>query len=188
MVNRYKSIIESLLFVWGEPISLYRIASVLDISESECKKIIEMMKLEYIERGSGIQIVETNKHYQFSTLKENYPYLEKITATSKNKGLSASAIETLAIIAYRQPITKIEIEEIRGVSADNGLRILMSRNLVEVKGTLERIGRPRIYGTTEEFLRSFGFTTINELPAMEEFTNHKLFAQETDETNDEGDE
>ncbi len=95
--------------------------------------------------------------------------MEQLCATSKSKGLSNSALEVLAIIAYKQPITKLDIEQIRGVNSEGPLQSLVERELVEVKGKLEKIGRPQIYGTTDVFLRSFGFKTLTDLPAVDEF-------------------
>jgi len=167
---KYKSIIESLLFAWAEPLSLYKIAKILELKSQTVENLIAEMHQEYKEKHRGIQIIEANKHYQLSTLKDNYLYVEQLCATSKSKGLSNSALEVLAIIAYKQPITKIDIEQIRGVSSDGPLQSLLERELVEVKGKLEKIGRPQIYGTTDVFLKSFGFKTIDELPQIEEFT------------------
>lgn len=166
---KIKSVIESLLFAWAEPLSLYKIAKILDLKPQVVENIIEEMQVEHKNQMRGIQIIETNKHYQLSTLKANYIYVEQLCATSKSKGLSNSALEVLAIIAYKQPITKLDIEQIRGVNSEGPLQSLVERELVEVKGKLEKIGRPQIYGTTDVFLRSFGFKTLSDLPAVDEF-------------------
>ena len=166
---KIKSVIESLLFAWAEPLSLYKIAKILDLKPQVVENIIEEMQVEHKNQMRGIQIIETNKHYQLSTLKANYVYVEQLCATSKSKGLSNSALEVLAIIAYKQPITKLDIEQIRGVNSEGPLQSLVERELVEVKGKLEKIGRPQIYGTTDVFLRSFGFKTLSDLPAVDEF-------------------
>ncbi len=167
--KNYKSIIESLLYAWAEPLSLYRIAKILELKPSTVEALVEEMMKDYVKCQSGIQIIETNKHYQFSTLKTNYPFVEQLCATSKSKGLSNSALEVLAIIAYKQPITKLDIEQIRGVNSEGPLQSLIERDLVEVKGKLEKIGRPQIYGTTDVFLRSFGFKSLGDLPKIDEF-------------------
>lgn len=169
MSINYKSVIESILFAWAEPLSLYKIAKILDLKPVAVETLIEEMMKEYKESQRGIQIIETNKHYQFSTLKANYPFVEQLCATSKSKGLSNSALEVLAIVAYKQPITKLDIEQIRGVNSEGPLQSLIERDLVEVKGKLEKIGRPQIYGTTDVFLRSFGFKTLGDLPQIEAF-------------------
>jgi len=177
---KYKSIIESLLFAWAEPLSLYKIAKIIDLKAATVETLIEEMRLEFKEQNRGIQIIETNKHYQLSTLKANYPYVEQLCATSKSKGLSNSALEVLAIIAYKQPITKLDIEQIRGVNSEGPLQSLIERELVEVKGKLEKIGRPQIYGTTDVFLRSFGFKTLAEMPQIEEFKGFASKEEESD--------
>lgn len=168
-MENYKSVIESLLFAWAEPLSLYKIAKIIDLKPQEVEMIIAEMIDEHKASGRGIQIIEANKHYQFCTLKQNYPYVEKLCSTTKSRGLSNSALEVLAIIAYRQPITKLDIEQIRGVNSEGPLQSLIERELVEVKGKLEKIGRPQIYGTTDIFLKSFGFKSLTDLPDMDAF-------------------
>jgi segregation and condensation protein B len=182
----YKSVIESLLFVWGEPLSHNKIAKILEIKPSTVEKIIHEMMEQYQEEKRGIQIIEVNKHYQYSTLKDNYAYIEKLCVTTKSKGLSNSALEVLAIIAYQQPITKLDIEQIRGVNCDSPLQNLLERGLVEVTGKLEKIGRPQIYGTTDLFLKSFGFKSLKELPSLEEFGGIQLFSEAFGHSEEEG--
>lgn len=167
---KHKSIIESLLFAWAEPLSLYKIAKILNLKPNFVEEMIEEMHQDYRQNQRGIQIIEANKHYQLSTLKDNFIYVEQLCATAKSKGLSNSALEVLAVIAYKQPITKLDIEQIRGVSSEGPLQSLIDRELVEVKGKLEKIGRPQIYGTTDIFLKSFGFKSIEELPQIDEFS------------------
>ncbi len=182
----YKSVIESLLFVWGEPLSHNKIAKILDIKPSSVEKIIHEMMEQYQEEKRGIQIIEVNKHYQYATLKENYEHIEKLCVTTKSKGLSNSALEVLAIIGYQQPITKLDIEQIRGVNSDSPLQNLIERGLVEVTGKLEKIGRPQIYGTTDLFLKSFGFKSLKELPSLEEFGGLRLFSDAFTDSEAEG--
>ncbi|HAS74785.1 MAG TPA: SMC-Scp complex subunit ScpB [Clostridiales bacterium UBA8960] len=170
---KYQSIIESLLFAWAEPLSLYKIAKIIDLKPQTVEKIMNEMILIYKQEQRGIQIIETNKHYQYCTLKDNYTYVEQLCATSKSKGLSNSALEVLAIIAYKQPITKLDIEQIRGVNSEGPLQSLIERELVEIKGKLEKIGRPQIYGTTDVFLKSFGFKSLGDLPEVEAFNGFK---------------
>ena len=173
--RRNMSIIESLLFVWGEPLNINKIASILEISVSEAKQDINELIVEYNMRQSGIQIIKINDSYQLGSTQENSQYIEKLCKTSKGKGLSSSAFEVLAIIAYKQPITKGEIDYIRGVKSDKALISLLERNLVEEKGRLQKIGKPIVYGTGETFLKSFGFTNIKELPCIEDFENSIKF-------------
>ncbi|MDN5352214.1 MAG: segregation and condensation protein [Clostridiales bacterium] len=166
----YKSIIESLLFVWAEPLSLSKIASVLDVRPSVAENLLSEMMATYEEEKRGIQIVETDKHYRFATRRENYEAIEKLCGSTRSRGLSNSALEVLAIVAYKQPITKYEIEQIRGVNSDGPIQSLMERELVEIKGKLDRAGRPQIYGTTHRFLANFGFKDLDELPSMASFS------------------
>lgn len=173
--KKYQSAIESMLFVWGEPLSISKISKQLDLKITITRKLLEDLMLKYETEERGIQILETNSHYQFCTLKENYTYIESLCQTSKSKGLSNSALEVLAIIAYKQPITKLDIEQIRGVSSDGPLQHLIERRLVEVIGKLEKVGRPQIYGTTDIFLKSFGYKTLKELPPINEFDAFNVF-------------
>lgn len=183
----YKSVIESLLFVWGEPLSCSKIAKILEIKPSTVEHLINEMILQYEEEQRGIQIIEVNRHYQLASRKENYPFIEKMCVTTKSKGLSNSALEVLAVIAYQQPITKLDIEQIRGVNCDSPLQHLIERGLVQVIGKLDKIGRPQIYGTTDLFLKSFGLKTLAELPSLEEFGGLRIFAEAINGTEDEAD-
>jgi len=177
-IKKHQSVIESMLFVWGDPLSISKISQVLNIKLSYAEMIMQDLMYQYQENNRGIQIIETNKHYQFSTLKDNYPYIQEMCATSKSKGLSNAAFEVLAIIAYKQPITKIDIEQIRGVNSDAAMQSLIERDLITIKGKLERIGRPLIYGTTDEFLKQFGFKNIESLPPIDEFELFDQFESE----------
>jgi segregation and condensation protein B len=177
------SAIESMLFVWGEPLSLSRIAKILDIKPAYAEHLLtEMMKV-YTTEGRGIQILEVDKHYQFCTRKENYAYIETLCQTSKSRGLSNSALEVLTIVAYKQPITKLDIEQVRGVNSDAALQSLMDRGLVDIVGRLERIGRPQLYGTTQLFLKTFGLKAISELPTLDTFETFRAFETEKEADN-----
>lgn len=173
--RRNMSIIESLLFVWSEPLSIGRIASILEIPLSEAKQDINELMIEYRMRQSGLQIIKVNDSYQLGSIQENSEYIESLCKTSKGKGLSSSAFEVLAIIAYKQPITKGEIDFIRGVKSDKAIMSLIERNLIEEKGRLAKIGKPIVYGTSEMFLKSFGFSSLRELPDITEFENSDKF-------------
>lgn len=166
-----KSAIESLLFVWGEPIKLKDLAKVLDVSVERIKSNIMHLKKELDEEIRGIQLIEVNDSYQLCTRRENYQYIEKLCMNSQSRGLSQPSLEVLAIIAYKQPITKHEIDNIRGVKSDKAINTLIERELVEVKGRLEKTGRPLIFGTTELFLKVFGFKSLEDLPEIENFEN-----------------
>lgn len=173
----YKSVIESILFASGEAVSAKKISQVLDLPLNWTKEIIRDLMLSYNQSDRGIHIIEVNDSYQFASNRENSTYLEKMFKTSKAKGLTQSALEVLAIIAYKQPITKGEIDYIRGVKSDKALQSILDRELVVEKGRLDRIGKPIIYGTTEMFLKSFNFKSLKELPDISNFENFRLFEQ-----------
>lgn len=173
--RRNMSIIESLLFVWSEPLSISRMASILDVPAADIRIDINELMVEYKMRQSGIQIIKVNDAYQLASIQENSHYIEKLCKTSKGKGLSSSAFEILAIVAYKQPITKGEIDFIRGVKSDKSIASLMDRSLIEAKGRLKKIGNPIVYGTTEMFLKSFGFSSLRELPNIADFENSDKF-------------
>lgn len=177
----YKSVIESILFASGEAVSAKKISQVLDLPLNWTKEIIRDLMLQYNQIDRGIHIIEVNDSYQLASNRDNSPYLEKMFKTSKAKGLTQSALEVLAIIAYKQPITKGEIDYIRGVKSDKALQSLLDRELAVEKGRLERIGKPIIYGTTEMFLKSFNFKSLKELPDITNFENFRLFDQLEDE-------
>lgn len=184
----YKSVIESILFASGEAVSAKKISQVLDLPLNWTKEIIRDLMLQYNQPDRGIHIIEVNDSYQLASNRDNSAYLEKMFKTSKAKGLTQSALEVLAIIAYKQPITKGEIDYIRGVKSDKALQSLLDRELVMEKGRLERIGKPIIYGTTEMFLKSFNFKSLKELPDITSFENFRLFEQleSEDEVDEEG--
>lgn len=171
----YKSIIESILFASGEAVSAKKISQVLDVPLNWTKEIIRDLMEQYNHPDKGIHLIEVNDSYQLVSNRENAPYLELMFKTSKSKGLTSSALEVLSIIAYKQPITKGEIDYIRGVKSDKALQSLLDRNLVLEKGRLERIGKPIIYGTGETFLKTFNFKSLKELPDISQFENFRLF-------------
>lgn len=163
-----KSIIESLLFTWGDPLALKDISSILEIEESELSLIIKELMDDFDYNRRGLRIIKINNSYQIGTRPEHYQWIKKLSLASANKNLSNAALETLSIVAYRQPIIKADIEAIRGVKCDRVLQTLIDRKMVIEVGRLERTGRPILYGTTEEFLRSFGLENIENLPSLNE--------------------
>ena len=164
--KNYEAIIEAILFTMGNSVELEKIASAIELDTVQTKKIIEQM-MEYYERlESGVKIVELDGSYQMCTKSEMYEYLIRIAKQPKRHALTDVLLETLSIIAYKQPITKAEIEKIRGVSCDHAVNKLVEYNLVCELGRLDAPGRPLLFGTTEEFLRSFGVQSIDELPVL----------------------
>ncbi|MGE7905618.1 SMC-Scp complex subunit ScpB [Peribacillus sp. NPDC094092] len=166
-VINWKGILEALLFAAGdEGLSVKQIASVLEITEYQATDIVESLKEEYISDVRGIQVIEIAGVYQMTTKKEHSDYLKRLVETSSNQGLSQAALETLAIIAYKQPITRAEIDEIRGVKTDRPIHTLVTKVLIKEVGRAEGSGRAYLYGTTKEFLDCFGLNSIDELPPL----------------------
>ena len=164
----YKSALESMLYVWGEPLSIKAAADVLGIEYDRVKELFIELKDEYEKDSRGIRIRQINRSFQMVTSAENAIFIKRLCTPVKSSKLSQAALEVLAIIAYKQPVTKAEIEAIRGVRADRVVEGLMKRNLVMEKGRSEGIGRPIIYGTTDVFLKQFGFASISELPPFQD--------------------
>ncbi len=164
--KNYKAIIEAILFTMGESVELGRIAEAIELDKKQTKAIIEQMMEEYKEDSFGVQIVELDGAYQMCTKTEMYEYLIRIAKQPKQRTLTDVLLETLSIIAYKQPVTKVEIEKIRGVSCDHAVNKLMEYNLVWELGRLDAPGRPILFGTTEEFLRCFGVNSIDNLPVL----------------------
>ncbi|WP_053957363.1 SMC-Scp complex subunit ScpB [Inediibacterium massiliense] len=164
-----KSIIEAMLFVWGEPLPIKNISDTLDLSQEYVRKCLIDLKKTYEEENRGIQIIEVNNNFQLCTNSEHFDYIQKLCTPSQSKGLTQAALEVLAIIAYNQPITRPEIEGIRGVKSDKAINTLLEKDLIEEGGRLEKTGRPILYKTTDIFLKAFGFNHLNDLPKLEEF-------------------
>lgn len=163
-----KSAFESMMFTWGEPLEAKQAADVFNISKADAYEYFKELQAEYEQEGRGIVIREVNGAFQFITREENADYIERLCTPVKAKRLSQSALEVLAIVAYKQPVTKGEIEAIRGIKCDRVMEGLMAKNLVEAKGRSEAIGRPILYGTTDAFLKNFGFTSIKDLPEIDD--------------------
>ncbi len=164
-----KAVIEALLFVWGDPLSLKDISNILEIDEFKIEETLNDMIDEFNFNRRGVRIVRAINSYQLSTRPEHHQWISKLFQQNNTKSLSTAALETVSIIAYRQPITKNEIEAIRGVRCDKAVETLLNKGLIEEKGRLERTGRPIIYGTTNEFLRYFGLESLNDLPPLKDF-------------------
>ena len=148
----------------GESVSLEKLAGVLNLGQDETERIIRQMMHRYEQEDRGVQIIELDGSYQMCTKKQMYEYLIRIASQPQKQVLTDVLLETLSIIAYKQPVTKAEIEKIRGVSSGHAVSRLVDYNLVCEIGRLDAPGRPLLFGTTEEFLRSFGVNSIDELP------------------------
>lgn len=168
--TQIKNIIEAMLFVSDKPLYLTEIKSVLECPDAnEIKDVITELANEYEKQTSALRIKEIAGGYQVVTDPVLAPWLKKLYKTAGADRLSGPGLETLAIIAYKQPATKPEIEAIRGVNVDGVLKTLIEKNLVKIMGRRETVGRPIIYGTTQEFLQYFGLNSLDELPKLEEF-------------------
>lgn len=163
----YKAAIEAILFTMGESVELGRIADAIQLNEKETKKLLDELIKEYRSSSNiGMNIIELDGAYQMCTKPQMYEYLIRIAKQPKKRVLTDVLLETLSIIAYKQPVTKAEIEKIRGVSSEHAVSKLVEYNLVQELGRLDAPGRPLLFGTTEEFLRSFGVSSIDELPVL----------------------
>ena len=163
-----KSAFESMMFIWGEPLSAKEAGNVLGIDSDEALEIMRELAEEYEQEGRGIVIREVNGSFQYVTRESNADYIERLCTPVKIRRLSQSALEVLAIVAYRQPVTKGEIEAIRGIKCDRVMEGLLAKGLVEAVGRSQAIGRPVLYGTTDTFLKNFGFTSLKDLPEIED--------------------
>ena len=160
-------ILEGLLFAVGdEGISTQQLEYVLEVNEVEIKSLLIELRERYASISSGIDIIEVAGVYKMTTKKDHAIYLKRLIQNPNQRGLSNAALEVLAIIAYRQPITRHEIENIRGASSDNVLRKLLTFSLIEEAGRLEGPGRPILFRTTDDFLDYFGIKTLEELPEL----------------------
>lgn len=165
-IEKIKQIIESILFAVGRDVSIKELSSVLEIAPENIEEIVESMRTEWEEQNRGIQIIKVNDGYQLCSRKDNYEYIYQIIDKRNKPNLSQAALETLAIIAYNPKITRAEIESIRGVNSDGTIYKLLDHNLIEEAGRLDAPGRPTMYQTTKEFLRLFGYTSLEELPEL----------------------
>ncbi|KYD20204.1 hypothetical protein B4135_1980 [Caldibacillus debilis] len=167
-IVNWKGIMESLLFASGdEGLSVKELAKIMDIDEWKAREILEDLRKDYEEDPNrGIALIEVAGSFKLATKKENAVYLKRMVETPSSTSLSQAALETLTIIAYKQPITRAEIEEIRGVKTERPLQTLLAKGLIQEVGRKEGAGRPILYGTTEEFLDYFGLKDLKELPPL----------------------
>lgn len=171
---RAEAVIEAVLFTMGESVEVSRLADVIEEDVKTTNEILEGMAERYLQEDRGISLTRLDNAVQLCTKAEMYEYLIKIAKAPRKMTLTDTVLETLSIIAYKQPITRIEVERIRGVSCDHAINKLLEYDLITELGRLDAPGRPLLFGTTEQFLRSFGVTSLEELPElnpvqMEEF-------------------
>ena len=162
--EKWKAAMEAILFAMGGAVKVEQIAKALEISEEEVRNLAAEMKKEYEEADRGIHMIELEDSLQLCTKAAYYEYLVRIAAQPKKHVMTEALLETLSIVAYKQPITKSEIERIRGVKSDHAMNKLVEYELIEEVGRMDAPGKPILFATTEEFLRSFGVSSLMELP------------------------
>ena len=177
--ERQEAVIEAVLFTMGESVEISKLAELIEETKANTKKIVYEMKEKLQQSNRGIDIVELEDAFQMCTKTDMYDYLIKIAKSPRKYVLTDSVLETLSIIAYKQPVTRADVEKVRGVNCDHAINRLIEFNLVTELGRLDAPGRPLLFGTTEEFLRRFGINSLEALPEMnpmqvEEFKQQAL--------------
>lgn len=165
-IIKLEGIIEAILFTMGESVEVSKIAAAIEHDEDTTRKLIRNMMDKYEKEDRGVRIIELENAFQMCTKTEMYEYLIRIAKQPKRYTLTEVLLETLSIIAYKQPVTKLEIKKIRGVESDHSVNKLVEYGLVEEVGRLDAPGRPLLFGTTEEFLRRFSVQSIDDLPSI----------------------
>lgn len=166
-MENLENVIESIAFVAGEPILVSDLCLKFDVKPKQVEKAVEKLKLKY-EGKSGIQILYFNNKIQFSSNPKYVDYVTAILNPIRQRNLTKATLETIAIVAYKQPVTRLEIEEIRGVNTDYAINVLLEHKLIEIVGRKDTVGKPSLFGTTDEFLKRFDISSINELPKYED--------------------
>ena len=164
-IKQMEGIIESILFTMGDSVEVGKIAKAIEQDVDTTRKLIHRMMDKYESENRGVRIIELEDSFQMCTKKETYEYLIRVATQPKKHALTDILLETLSIIAYKQPVTKLEIEKIRGVKSDHAVNKLVEYNLVCERGRLDAPGKPILFGTTEEFLRRFSIPSLDDLPS-----------------------
>lgn len=164
--EKAEAVIEAILFTMGDSVEIDKLASVIEENVKTTKQILERMRERYTEENRGISLIELEGSVQLCTKNEFYEYLIKIAKVPRKLVLTDTLLETLSIVAYKQPVTRLEIERVRGVSCDHAVNRLVEYDLIKEVGRLDAPGRPLLFGTTEQFLRSFGLKSLEELPEL----------------------
>ncbi|WP_054951521.1 SMC-Scp complex subunit ScpB [Numidum massiliense] len=177
-----KAVLEGLLFIAGdEGLTVKQLANVLEMTKEEAKDLADDLQADYERQRRGLKIAVVAGAYQLTTRPEHAPYFTAFAVSPNASTLSQAALETLAIVAYKQPITRAEIEDIRGVKSERPLHTLSAKRLIKEVGRAEGIGRPILYGTTEEFLTSFGLQSLEALPPLDETVDREDVEAEHEE-------
>lgn len=167
-IDKLQAVIEGILFTLGSQVEIKKLSEVAEVSEEEVLKAVNKLEEKYKRDDSGVMLLRINDSIQLCTKTELYDYLVKVAHAKKSFSLSDSALETLSIIAYKQPVTRLQIEHIRGVSCAHSIDKLLEYELIQELGRLNAPGRPLLFGTTDEFLRSFGVKSLEDLPELNE--------------------
>ncbi|MDO4288882.1 MAG: SMC-Scp complex subunit ScpB [Eubacterium sp.] len=167
--RRFKGIAEAVLFAAGDAVELRALCQILGLEADAVKTLMYSLGEDYADKSRGLRLVQVGDSWQISTKPEYYEYISRITNRQEPTGLSRAALETLSIIAYRQPITRVDIDNLRGVSSNSSVQKLLDRGLIKEAGRLEAPGRPILYKTTPVFLKTVGITTLEELPSFDQF-------------------
>ena len=165
-VNEAPQIIEAILFVAGEPVKIGDLAAALGLGELETMHAVEALERSFETQKRGIAVKRYGDHVRLETKAEYAPYVERLLQPVQRQSLSQTAMETLAVIAYRQPTTKGEVEQVRGVKCDYSIQSLLQKGLIQEVGRKEALGRPILYATTDKFLEHFGISDLRELPPL----------------------
>lgn len=179
-ISNMEAAVEAVLFTMGTPVETSRLAAAIEQDEQTTRRLVRNMMDKYNAKDRGICIIELEDSFQMCTKKEYYDNLIRVVSQPKKHTLTDSALETLSIIAYKQPVTRLEVEQIRGVKSDYAVNKLLEYNLITELGRLDAPGRPILFGTTEEFLRSFGLSSVDDLPELspEMIADFKLEAEQ----------
>ena len=179
-ISRLEGVIEAVLFTMGESVELEKIAAAIGHDKDTTRKIVHRMMDKYEAEDRGIRVIELEDAFQMCTKKETYEYLIRVAKQPRKYVLTDVLLETLSIIAYKQPVTKLEVEKIRGVKSDHAVNKLVEYNLVCECGRLDAPGKPILFGTTEEFLRRFSVQSVDDLPSLnaEQMESFKEEAEE----------
>ncbi len=181
-----ESIIEGVLFAAGDAVHIEKLSDILDIDIKSTRAIVTALADKYDRGKRGIQIIRLEDSYQMCSRREYQEYIAHLAEPRRSQSLSNAAMEVLAIVAYKQPVTRSVIEQIRGVSCDTLVNKLLEKNFIEEVGRLDTPGRPMLFGTTEEFLRCFGIESIAELPEFEERSADEFALAESIESAENG--
>lgn len=180
-IEKLQGIIEGILFTMGDSVELSKIAAAIEHDEETTRKIIHLMMDKYEAQDRGIRIIELEQAFQMCTKKEIYEYLIRVAKQPRKYVLTDVMLETLSIVAYKQPVTRLEIEKIRGVKSDHAVNRLIEYGFIEEVGRLDAPGHPILFGTTEEFLRRFSVQTLDELPTINQEQIESFKAEAEDE-------